>query len=293
MRQVRSGHLIPSDGMLSSVLNTAARHGDPQLAVSAVSILSTRSAVEPYHYEALMEAYVRSKDLKSAFRVLFIMEKAGLYPDASNTRPLFAYLSSDPELPSQAWTVLVQRHADGQAVNITAINVILESCVSQLNIDLTLALYKKINTICSGPNTATFNHILQGLSKTVMPSKVEAIFLASEMNFLGIKPDELTYDRFILICIREPDYEDAFKYLDEMIKEGEGKNEGKGWWMRQGTAQRLVMTTLTEGDARGWEILADMERRGMDISDLQEWAKRTWKNKTGHDVTDIRAIMRN
>ncbi|POS86796.1 hypothetical protein EPUL_001754 [Erysiphe pulchra] len=278
--RVQLGYLIPSDGMLSAVLNTAARHADPYLATSAASILSTRSALDPYHYEALIEAYAKSKDLKSAFRALCIMAKAGLNPDASNTRPLLACLSSDRKLPSLAWDVLTDIYSDGQTITITAINVILEASASHLNVDEAMLMYKKIHTICSGPNTATFNHILQALSKTVIPSKKEAMFLASEMKSLGIKPDKLTYDRLILVCIREKDYEDAFRYLDEMIKEGEGKNEGKGWWLREGTAQRCVMTTIVEGDPRGWHILAEMEMRKMkNFVKLQNWAKQNWKVK--------------
>ncbi|KAI6244873.1 Pentatricopeptide repeat-containing protein [Erysiphe necator] len=278
--QVRLGYLIPSDGMLSAALNTAARYADPQLATSVASFLSARSALDPYHYEALIEAYAKSKDLKSAFRALCIMAKAGFNPDASNTRPLLACLSSDRKLPTHAWNVLDEIHSDGQIITITAVNVVIEASVSQLNIDEAMIMYKKIHTICSGPNTATFNHILQGLSKTVIPSKKEAMFLASEMKSLSIKPDSLTYDRLILICLREKDYEDAFRYLEEMIREGKGKNEGKGWWLREGTAQRCVMTTIVEGDSRGWEILAEMEKRSMkNAIKVRNWAKQNWRAK--------------
>ncbi|KAI1002923.1 hypothetical protein K3495_g5280 [Podosphaera aphanis] len=278
LHQVGPGNLIPSDGVLSAVLNAAARHSDAHLATSATRILSRRSAVEPYHYEALMEAYARAKDLKLAFRVLSVMEKAGLNPDASNTRPLFAYLSSDPEIPSSAWEVLIKLHADGQKIPLTAINVVIEACVRLRNIDLAMLFYKRIHTISSGPNTATFNHLLQGLSKTTTSAKAIAMFLASEMSSLEVTPDNITYDRLILICIREKDYEDAFQYLDEMIHEGFGKNEGKGWWMRQGTAERCVTTTLSVGDPRGWDIIATMERKGMDVSLLKQWAMNKWKS---------------
>ncbi|EPQ67035.1 Bgt-1517 [Blumeria graminis f. sp. tritici] len=272
--QVRPSYLIPSDGMLFAVLNTAARYSDPELATSAASILSTRSAVEPYHYEALMEAYVNSNDLSFAFRLLTTMEKAGLKPNATNTRPIFARLSSDPHLtPGRAWQALIDLHKDGCMITLTAINVVIEACIFRKEINLAMLLYKKIHTISDGPNTATFNYLLQGLSRTSISHKKLAMFLASEMRSLNIQPDELTYDRLILICINEKDYEDSFRYLEEMVLEGKGKNEGKGWWMRPGTAQRCVIITLTEGDMRGWDILAEMERRGMNVTKLREWAK--------------------
>ncbi|RKF75891.1 Pentatricopeptide repeat-containing protein, chloroplastic [Golovinomyces cichoracearum] len=284
--QVQMGYLIPSDGLLSAVLNTAARYADPKLATSAASILSKRSSVEPYHYEALMEAYAKSNDLSSAFRVLFTMEKAGLNPDSSNTRPLYAYLTSNPKLLVQAWEILRKLHSDGHVIHITAVNVILEACIAGLNIELAMIMYKKMNTLSCRPNTATFNHLLQNLSKTTDSAKKKAMFLLSEMSSLEIKPDDLTYDRLILICIRERNYEDAFKYLEEMVREGKGKNEGQGWWLRRGTAQLCVMITLVEGDHRGWEILSEMKIRGMPVHKLNDWAKENWKSNVRESLEE-------
>src|SRR3954467_11238904 len=81
--RVQTSNLVPSDGMCISVLNLAARHADPDLATSAIQSLTTRhSVLSAFHYEALLTAYVESGDLKTAFRILDIMSRAGLEPDS-------------------------------------------------------------------------------------------------------------------------------------------------------------------------------------------------------------------
>jgi pentatricopeptide repeat protein len=75
---------VPSDGICISVLNIAARYSDPGLATSVIRILSSRRAtLASYHYEALISAYTGFGDLKTAFRVLTIMAKAGIEPTPS------------------------------------------------------------------------------------------------------------------------------------------------------------------------------------------------------------------
>jgi pentatricopeptide repeat protein len=269
--------MMPSDGMCLSTLNLAARHSDPPLATSCIRILSNRQpALSPYHYEALLTAYIGVKDLRTAFRILTIMTKAGLMPDVSTTRPLFLYLTSSATLPLEAWSLLTSLYEAGHVVPIAAINVILESLNTLGEVDEAIYIYKQLHNICeSGPNTETFNILLQGVSKH--PDKKDlAMFLAAEMVALGIKPDRLTYDRLILSCLKVDDYEDAFKYLEEMIIVGQGKEteDGKkGWWMRNGTAQELVRRCVAAKDERAWDLLAEMTERGIANHKLKTWAE--------------------
>jgi hypothetical protein len=272
--------------MCLSTLNLAARHSDPALATSCIRILSNRqSALSPYHYEALLTAYVGAQDLRTAFRILTIMTKAGLTPDMSTTRPIFLHLISSTSFPSHAWIILESLHEAGNVIPIAAINVILESLNALGQVDTAVTTYKKLHNICaSGPNTETFNILLQGVSKQ-KNKKDLAMFLAAEMAALGVKADRLTYDRLILTCLQEDDYEDAFRYLEEMIVVGAGKEteDGKrGWWMRAGTAGELVRRCVVERDERYWNLLDEMTQRGMWNHKLRAWADEEWtKSLTG------------
>jgi len=128
----------------------------------------------------------------------------------------------------------------------------------------------------------TFNVLLRGIER--YSSKDVAMFLAGEMSALGIKANELTYDRFILVCVKAEDYEDAFRYLEEMMEVGadvddNGEKTDKGWWMRKGTASNLARRCICEGDERGWLILKEMEERGMGSPKLKSWAVGQWKGR--------------
>ena len=269
--------MMPSDGMCLSTLNLAARHCDPPLATSCIRILSNRQSVlSPYHYEALLTAYVGVQDLRTAFRILTIMTKAGLIPDVSTTRPIFLYLTSHATLPLDAWGLLTSLHEAGHEIPIAAINVILESLNVLGEVDEAIRIYKQLHNICEGgPNTETFNILLQGVSKS-RNKKDLAMFLAAEMAALGVKADRLTYDRLILSCLQAEDYEDAFRYLEEMVVVGEGKEteDGKkGWWMRNGTAKQLVRRCVAAKDERARALLDEMTEKGIANHKLRTWAE--------------------
>lgn len=284
--------MMPSDGMCLSTLNLAARHSDPPLATSCIRILSDRqSALAPYHYEALLTAYVGKQDLRTAFRILTIMTKAGIMPDISTTRPLFLYLTSSASLPLHAWSILKDLHKAGHIIPVAAINVILESLNVLGEVDKAISMYKQLHNICgSGPSTETFNILLQGVSKR-KDKKDLAMFLAAEMAALSIKADRLTYDRLILSCLQVDDYEDAFRYLEEMILVGQGKEteDGKkGWWMRAGTAAELVRRCVVAKDERAWDLLDEMTERGMANHKLRSWADAEW---TEHRRASKRTVL--
>jgi pentatricopeptide repeat protein len=280
--RVETSKINPADGMCVSVLNLAARHADRDLATSAIQNLTTRrSLLSPFHYEALLAAYAGAHDLKTAFRILNIMSKAGHEPNNRSTRPLYLYLSSSSALPSRGWKILQDLYEDGHEIPIAAVNVVIESTIAVGHHDESVRLYKKVHTLCEdGANTETFNVMLQGCSH--QKSKDLAMFLASEMKALGVKPDQLTYDRLIMVCLHKHDYEDAFLYLEEMKTVGRLKGDQGGWWMRGGTAVGFVRRCVAENDDRAWLLLKEMERRNYIKSEsLRAWAEQNWKGDRG------------
>ncbi|CZR66735.1 uncharacterized protein PAC_16636 [Phialocephala subalpina] len=274
-KRVQTQSLVPSDGICTAALNLAARYADPGLATSVVRILSSRLPVlQTHHYEALIAAYAGSNDNKTAFRILAIMSKANIEPDATSTRPLFLHLSQSKEYPRMAWDDLKSLSADGHQIPVAAANVVLEACTEVGRFDEAVALYKELHEIIeTGPNTDTFNMLLQGA--VYAGRKDLCMFLASEMAALDVKPNLITYDRLILACLPEKDYEDAFKYLEEMISVGDDKGDG-GWWMRQGTAAAMVRRCAAAGDERAWEIINEMKNRGMKLGNHEKIIQDTW-----------------
>lgn len=219
------------------------------------------------------------QDLETSLRILTIMSRAGIEPDASSTRAIYLRLVQDAQRPHEAWELLKSMHETGQDIPVGAVNVIIEASISHENIEEAMAFYKQLHTICSSkPNTETFNFLLKGLSGKDM--KDTAMFLAAEMADLNVKPDRLTYDRFILLCVLENDLGDAFSYLDEMKKIGSSR--GESWWMRLGTVSELVRRCTIKGDERVWELLEEMKSRGISDSATQKlmtWAESNWAGK--------------
>ncbi|CAG8951991.1 hypothetical protein HYFRA_00000726 [Hymenoscyphus fraxineus] len=262
--RVSSSYLNPSDGICANVLNLAARYADPILATAAVKRLSSRrTALSSFHFEALLAAYTGAEDLTTAFRILNIMEKAKIKPESASTRPIYTYLSQSPSRPKQAWHVIQDLFTQGHPIHVAAVNVIIEGAIANDSFEEAMGYYKELHKFCAkGPSTETFNIIFQGAEKCEN-MKSTAMFLVKEMIAAGVKADFLTYDRLILICLKEDDYEDAFRYLDEMIEVGKDKFENgqKGWWMRRGTAGLMVRRCAEKGDERAKLILDQISKR--------------------------------
>jgi hypothetical protein len=258
--------------MCTNVLNTAARHYDAQLATDVIRVLAGRGVkLDIYQYEALLEAYIGSQDLATALRLLGIMKKAHLNPGQSTTRPIHSYLTTSLELPNKAWAILKELHEGGHEVPITAVNCVLEAYVSNGMHQEALVKYKLIHSICiSGPDTETINSLLKNLVRE-KGSKEIAMFLASEMASMGIRPNLLTYDRLILVCLEEDDYEDAFRYLDEL------KGTFPTLDLRPGTSQAFLKVCAEKKDDRGWAILEEMENRGQATSRMRTLMEQGWR----------------
>ena len=95
---------------------------------------------------------------------------------------------------------------------------------------------------------------------------------------MGISPDSLTYDRLLLVCLQEDNYEDAFKYLEEM--------ERRGWTPRPGTWKALVARCATASDQRAWELADKMDEKGLDTVKLRDSLSETWGKSSGLGATE-------
>ncbi|KAK4146819.1 uncharacterized protein C8A04DRAFT_34706 [Dichotomopilus funicola] len=236
---VTPGTINPADGILLNVLNTAARHGDAALATTVVELLAAREArVGLHHYEPLMESYVQGGELESSFRVLCIMNDAGLVPDHSGTRPILAALRQAPELrvPAAAINVVLEARivnttdaAAAAAATATATSTSTSQPTPQSppywdetnhnpntnpDPDLTslLTLYRQLaNLSISGPNEQTFLLLLDQCTHTQ-----PAAFLLSEMDRFAIRPTPAILRHLIRCFAHDGDLDVALGYAAEL-----------------------------------------------------------------------------
>ncbi|KFY44638.1 hypothetical protein V495_03342 [Pseudogymnoascus sp. VKM F-4514 (FW-929)] len=244
-------------------------------------------------------------------------ESASKTPSSATTRPLYKLLrDGGPEVIQDAWKALKPLQEEGKEIPIASVNVILEAAASSGELGLAMRLYKELvdsqpsedkavesktatephgstmegtpsnikrQASCKAlrvqPDTTTINVLLQGCTKirSSLSPKRTAMYLASEMARQGLRPDELTYDRLILVCLheRQRDYEDAFQYLEEMI--------AMGWKerVRNGTWHAIARRCASERDGRVDTILEMMESLGLETGKLRNVVRGLWERGPG------------
>lgn len=201
----------------------------------------------------LLETYLNANDLDAAISVVLIMAEGGIKVDEAGLHPLYNYLKVEKGRPMQAFDLLQNAEATGRKVPTAAINACMQASVQIGNLGEAVEIYKALHTISrAGPNTATFNILFQGCHRA--GRKELALFLATEMLKLNIKPNALTYDRLVLVCSLTNDLDDAFNYYEEM--------RGMGLVPRTGMFKILIDKGLEVGDSRVRGVLEDMKSCG-------------------------------
>ncbi|KAF3188074.1 hypothetical protein TWF225_003850 [Orbilia oligospora] len=266
--------LNPDDGLCLKVLNTAARHGNPDLALEVFRILTLRNVpFQEHHYAALSAAYARSGQLIPAFRALTLMRNQGIAHTATTANAIIEALTSSGKIENvdSAYATLkdfVASSNDKEVVEVAGFNAVLAACVKLKDLERALGVYAECAALSVAPNTETFNILFKGCVECATPSETPdatptapnkelAIFLANEMKEMGLQPDFVTYEKLLRVSLyQEEDYEDAFVYLEEMkevIPGGKVRPMVYSW-----IAQRLE----EKGDERLGMVVEEMKGLG-------------------------------
>jgi len=272
-RKVKYGYLNPATGICLAVLNAAARNGDAELATDVFRVLGERNAVfTNEHYEMLIEAYANADDLRSAFAVLGVMQDVQVTPDTNSIRPIVMYMQKSAERPRQGFAILKRTREDepSKAIPAAAMNACIEGALFHRDLELAVEFYKAMHMVCGsggggadGADTATFNVLIKGCAAAAR--KDLAMELVAEMVARRVRPDQLTYDRLVLVCLAAGDCEDAVRYYTEMREQG--------FLPRNGTLVALVKALAKAGDSRTEEMLEEIEKMGLSTRALRIWLK--------------------
>ncbi|KAL2267622.1 hypothetical protein VTJ83DRAFT_4899 [Remersonia thermophila] len=266
---VQAKALGPSDGVVVNVLNTAARHGDPALATSAIELLASRDIkLGPHHYEPLLESYVHAGRLADAFRVLGIMRDAGLQPDRASTRAIYLALKEAPERVEEAVRVLGEL-GPVPPVSAAAVNVVLEAAAKASEGDMarTLDVYKRLCEGCGAvPNEHTF-----GLLLAECQGSEPAVFLLHEMDRYSVRPSHPILDNLIRCFAVDGNLSVALAYIDELgqLLSSSSSAADAGLWISQRTLKAVLRRCYDEKHPDMWKLLEEAKRRGMEVGD---WA---------------------
>ncbi|KAH9883826.1 hypothetical protein F4778DRAFT_613933 [Xylariomycetidae sp. FL2044] len=285
-RPVKLGSLNPSDGVATNILNTAARHGDPALALSVIQLLSKRQKkLDLHHYEPLIEVHAQRNELRKAFVVLCVMAKAGLKPDLSSTRAIYQKLRQSSEATDGALQILDELRKEYK-VPSAAFNVVLEAVGHHRGIKVALDLYRSVRQICAdGPDLETFHVLLRYCTQ-----RKSLNFLHAEMRAFPVDPTPETYDHLIRVAAMQDNYAQAFDFLGAMRAKRDAGLAGT-WWVTRDTALALARRCVHAGDGRVRALVEECARLGfpidaevkMLVEDVQRLRERVGDGRDGGD----------
>ena len=200
---------------MNNLLNTAARHGLPGLATDIIANLcGTEIPLQEHHVAAVIDALVAADQINDAFKAIQSLDPDLTISTARTMHSAFRAVSKDVESVDQAYGYLEEIAKDSDPVSLLALNVVISAAVAVEDMQRAMGIYKASSDFRVKPNVDTINTLLSGcilLSHRTLGDRI-----MTESREGGIKPDAGTYERYIVLCLTQPTYEDAFFYLEEM-----------------------------------------------------------------------------
>ena len=211
--------VLPDEGCAVEVLHTAGRHGLPELAMDVLRVLKTIDVeLREYHFAPIIEAFCRTNRIKEALSTLTLIRQNNIEPNADTAHFIFDSIRVNTDAIDATWDALESLHAEGQTIDITAINVVIQASVALGDLQRAFGTYLMCTELGLKPTLDTYHFLLSGC--IAARNRQLGDRLITELKEAKIKPDARTYERLIVLCLSGETYEDAFFYLEEMKAEG-------------------------------------------------------------------------
>lgn len=243
-----------SDGTLLNVLNTAARHADPSLALEALSRLSDRKVQMTFHhFEPVVEAYAGAGDLEGAFRMLCIMDGAGTRPRRDATRELFSALKGRPEEIASCVGVL-ESLQETYRVPVAAVNVLIEAAVEMDLVPTAMDILDRMESLT--PDQPTQTTLLPFLTLLPPPLPICAKAITLFPHNINLPPADLAR---LASGLAPHDVDAALGYLRRVDAVYEG--EVDPWKVYTDDVRTVAMEVMSKEDERALEFVKEVARR--------------------------------
>ncbi|CCG81971.1 Predicted protein [Taphrina deformans PYCC 5710] len=228
-------------------------------------------SLHTYHYAALIQSYCVAGDVKNAFMILTIMREAGVAPTSTTAGSILEFMSTDPALIDRAYFTLEDLKTSGAKVDIAALNAIIDACVAIADISRAVATFQDYKKLDVQPNADTMNSLLTGC--VAVSQKDLALSLIKVFREeLQVTADSRTYTLLISVCILQENYEDAFRYLEEMKEEGHQPSTA--------TYELLIRRCVSASDTRAdiaYDEMKGWGYRNRDIDNLMNNQRRRYE----------------
>lgn len=211
---------------------------------------------DEHHFAPLIEALCRDGDFREAFGVLSLMRDHDIQPSLETAYPIFEVISESVDTVDDAYGVLDSTKQDGNIVDISALNVVIQACIALGDLQRALGMYKAASDLGVTPNIETYNLLLSACIRTSHRELGDRIL--NEMRVAGVQPDVRTYERLVVLCLTQTNYEHAFYYLEEM----------KSRTLRPTVAiyEAIIRKCFSVGDTRHQLALEEMVEQGYEVS---------------------------
>ncbi|KAJ9125186.1 hypothetical protein QFC22_000140 [Naganishia vaughanmartiniae] len=211
---------IPDEGLCILILNSAARHGNPQLATSVLAKFSELGLeAREYHYAPVLEAFCSTGDLPEALQVLEAMRThGGVQPTLATAQPLIDSIvqRQDIRWVDAGFDALEALHARGQRIDVAAFNAVIKAAEEYGDLKRAVVIYRQAASFGVKPDVETFNTLLSACAKAGAKEQGELVLADMEATLGPALKDADTYQHLIDLYLRHHEFEPAFNYLEEM-----------------------------------------------------------------------------
>ena len=117
-----------------------------------------------------------------------------------------------------AYYMLETRKAEGEAVPITAVNVVIEACAFMSDLDRAFATWAELEQLALKPDTGTYNALLHACVRTREVASGRRLLNRMEME--EVSPDSVTYAHRCSLLVMSRQGEAAVDLIKECVDSG-------------------------------------------------------------------------
>ncbi|TIC00956.1 hypothetical protein E3Q18_00940 [Wallemia mellicola] len=136
------------EGTCLLVLNACARQPNPQLATWVISSLKSQHIpLQEHHLAPVIQAYAATGNLKEAFPILGIMRQNKIQPQLETAQPILDNISKSIDNVDEAYYLLHDLNKQGEAMDVSAVNVIISACSTIMFLPTEPHLYRRDSSL--------------------------------------------------------------------------------------------------------------------------------------------------
>lgn len=209
-----------------------------------------------HHFAPIIESFCRTNRTKEALSTLSLIRQHNIEPNSDTAHPIFEAIRVSTGAVDAAWDALEALHFEGQTVDVTAVNVVIQASVALGDLQRAFGTYQMCSDLNTKPTLDTYHFLLSGCIAARHRELGDR--LIAEMKEAKIKPDARTYERLIVLCLTGETYEDAFFYLEEM--------KAEDLCPPLAVYEAIIQRCVLEKDARHAVAVEEMKELGYTVS---------------------------